>query len=76
MQVTATSNGAASVDSKSEPPRAERRAYDIPEFCEAYRIGRTTAYAEIAAGRLRARKVGRRRLIGVNDAEEWWGSKG
>ena len=37
-----------------------RRAFSISEFCFRYGIGRTNAYQEIAAGRLRAVKVGRR----------------
>jgi excisionase family DNA binding protein len=47
------------------------RAFPITEFCRLYGIGRTTAYAEIAAGRLRAVKVGHRTLV-TNDAAEAW----
>jgi excisionase family DNA binding protein len=47
------------------------RAFPIIEFCRRYGIGRTTAYAEIAAGRLRAVKVGKRTLISVDAAEAW-----
>ncbi|HEY5126774.1 MAG TPA: helix-turn-helix domain-containing protein [Bradyrhizobium sp.] len=43
----------------------------VAEFCERYGPGRTTAYQEIQAGRLRARKVGRRTIITEDDAEEW-----
>ena len=35
-----------------------RRAFSVTEFCLGYGIGRTIAYQEIAAGRLRAVKVG------------------
>jgi excisionase family DNA binding protein len=48
-----------------------QRALSFPEFCRRYGIGRTSAYAEVAAGRLRAVKVGRKTLILVDDAEEW-----
>ena len=48
-----------------------RHAYTIAEFCTVYRIGRTSAYAEINAGRLRAVKVGQRTLILVEDAQKW-----
>jgi excisionase family DNA binding protein len=48
-----------------------RRAFPIHEFCRRYGIGRTTAYAEIAAGRLRAVKAGRRTLISEDAAESW-----
>jgi len=40
-----------------------RLAYRVEDFAFAAGIGRTTVYAEIAAGRLKARKVGKRTLI-------------
>ena len=43
----------------------------IPEFCAWARIGRTKAYEEIAAGALRAIKIGRRTLVRVEDAAAW-----
>jgi hypothetical protein len=46
----------------------------IRAFCETYDIGRTKVYAEISAGRLKARKAGTRTIIGDDDAEEWWRS--
>jgi excisionase family DNA binding protein len=54
--------------------RASQRAMSVRDFCKIYGIGRTSLYAEIAAGRLKVRKVGRRTLIGDDDAEEWWHS--
>jgi hypothetical protein len=48
-----------------------KRSFDIRDFCERYGIGKTRAYAEIAAGQLRARKCGRRLLITEDDAENW-----
>ena len=51
--------------------RARQRAMSIAEFCQRYGPGRTTTYQEIQAGRLRARKVGRRTIITEDDAEEW-----
>jgi excisionase family DNA binding protein len=48
-----------------------KRAYSISDFCQRYGVGRTTAYEEIKAGRLRAVKVGHRTLITVDDAEAW-----
>ena len=59
-------------------PDSEResspRAFSIPEFCRRYGIGRTNAYQEIAAGRLRAVKAGRRTLITHEAAEAWLAS--
>ena len=43
----------------------------LDDFCWRYRIGRTKTYEEINAGRLKARKAGRRTIIGEDDAEEW-----
>ncbi|MGO9062265.1 MAG: excisionase family DNA-binding protein [Candidatus Binataceae bacterium] len=48
-----------------------RRAFSVREFCVRYGIGRTHAYQEIAASRLRAVKVGRRTLIPHDAAEAW-----
>lgn len=50
---------------------------DIPElmsvkfFCKTYTCGRTSAYREIAAGRLRVRKFGTATRIARADAEAW-----
>jgi hypothetical protein len=43
----------------------------LDDFCQRYRIGRTKTYEEINAGRLKARKAGRRTIIPEDDAEEW-----
>jgi excisionase family DNA binding protein len=53
--------------------RARQRAMSVREFCRAYGIGRTLAYEQLRARRLRARKVGRRTIITEDDAEEWLG---
>ena len=47
----------------------------IPEFCAWARIGRTKAYEEIGAGKLRAVKIGRRTLIKAADADIWLSSQ-
>jgi excisionase family DNA binding protein len=51
--------------------RARQRAMSIAEFCRDYGTGRTTAYQEIKAGRLRAVKCGKRTLVIADDAEAW-----
>jgi excisionase family DNA binding protein len=50
---------------------SNERAFNIGEFCRRYGIGRTTAYAEVKAGRLALLKVGRRSLVTHDDAERW-----
>ena len=49
----------------------EKRAFSIAAFCENYGIGRTSAYEEIAAGRLRVVKAGKRTLVPADAAEAW-----
>jgi len=50
---------------------------DIPElmtvadFCARYSIGRTSAYREVAANRLKLRKFGTATRIARTDAEAW-----
>lgn len=43
----------------------------MKEFLQHYSIGRTTAYRECAAGRLKVRKLGSATKIARADAEEW-----
>jgi excisionase family DNA binding protein len=49
----------------------KKRAFSVAEFCERYGIGRTSAYEEIRAGRLRIVKVGKRTLVPEDSAEKW-----
>lgn len=48
-----------------------RSVFSVDEFCEWAGIGRTKAYAEMKAGKLPAKKVGRRTIILKPDAEQW-----
>jgi excisionase family DNA binding protein len=43
----------------------------VADVCTRYRIGRTTLYREVAAGRLRLRKLGSATRIAREDAEAW-----
>lgn len=45
--------------------------FTIAEMCSRYRIGRTTLYREVAAGRLSLRKLGVASRIAREDAEAW-----
>lgn len=47
------------------------RAFDVLGFCQRYGVGRSTAFKEMAAGRLKARKSGRRTIIMDEDAAAW-----
>ena len=49
----------------------QAHALTIKDFCAAFAIGRSLAYREIAAGRLNAKKVGKRTLILKADADAW-----
>ena len=48
-----------------------KRMLSVAEFCHQYGIGKTMAYAEMAAGRLPSIKRGSRRLIPVDAANAW-----
>ena len=43
----------------------------VAEFCNNYRVGKTSAYREAAAGRLRLHKFGSATRIARVDAEAW-----
>lgn len=46
-------------------------AFTIRSFGNAYGVGRSFIYSEMAAGRLPFRKAGRRTLIMRDDAQRW-----
>jgi hypothetical protein len=50
---------------------ADRQAYRISSFCEAFAIGRSRAYEEINAGRLKTFKLGRMTFISQQSAHDW-----
>lgn len=51
-----------------------QRAFTVDEFCRTYKLGRTKFYQELNAQRLKAVKVGAKRLIRADDAEKWLAS--
>jgi hypothetical protein len=50
---------------------SDRLAYTLNEFCRAAPCSRTTAYAEIRAGRLQAKKLGSRTIIPLDVARSF-----
>jgi excisionase family DNA binding protein len=50
------------------------RAYRISEVCKITGLGRTTVYAAIKSGALKALKCGRRTLILASAVEAWFGT--
>lgn len=58
-------------DPSQTTPAAARIAYSVSEFSRTFSVGRSTIFAEIATGRLRARKVGSRTVIPHEDAIAW-----
>ena len=51
--------------------KPEKEILSIAEFAALYCICRSTVNSEIKKGKLKAKKVGARILIRVEDAKEW-----
>ena len=62
------------ISERERQRRARQRAMSLAQFCQSYGVGRTTAYAEIKQGRLRARKCGKRTIITEDDGDDWLNS--
>jgi hypothetical protein len=56
----------------AEHEYARQMAMSISQFCQRYGVGRTKVYEEIRGKRLRARKAGKRTIIGDEDANDWF----
>jgi hypothetical protein len=52
-------------------PAQQQDFYTLIEFARRNRIGLSTTYNEIRAGRLTARKIGRRTIITTDDEIAW-----
>ncbi len=59
-------NSAASIP--AAPPRPEPLAYRIPDACHVLGLGKTSIYALMGEGKLRAIKVAGRTLIDAESA--------
>ena len=62
---------APAVQNSAAPIALDKRRLKILEFCHVYGIGKTRAYAEMNAGRLRFGWNGNQRRIHVDDAETY-----
>ncbi|WP_334006668.1 helix-turn-helix domain-containing protein [Burkholderia cepacia] len=56
---------------QQEPAQPSKGVLSVNDFCRWAGIGRTAVYAEMKAGRLSARKFGRRTIIPQVEAERW-----
>jgi hypothetical protein len=54
-----------------EPLGLQHDFYSLGEFARRHQVSLTLVYSEIKRGRLMARKIGRRTVIAVDDAEAW-----
>lgn len=54
-----------------KPEYASKAVLSVNDFCQWAGIGRTAFYAELNAGRLVARKFGRRTIVPMSEAEKW-----
>jgi hypothetical protein len=54
-----------------ETKRPLKRLLTVPEATFGYGISRSKFYEEVAAGRIKLRKCGRRTLVGADDMEYW-----
>jgi excisionase family DNA binding protein len=52
-------------------PADKKFAFSIDEWCQAWGVGRNTAYAEIAKGELETIRIGGRRLVTVAQNEAY-----
>ena len=66
----------ASSEQAAKPPAQKPTtvASSVPDTADDVGVGRSRLYDEIAAGRLKARKVGARTIILHSDRDEWLAS--
>jgi excisionase family DNA binding protein len=54
-----------------EAKRPLKRLLTVQEATFSYGLGRSKFYQEVAAGRIRLRKCGRRTLVATDEMEAW-----
>ena len=55
----------------ADTPTDEKLAYDTDQLREKAGVGKTTIFAEMQAGRLKARRLGRKLLFRYDDVMAW-----
>ena len=50
---------------------SQKGAFSVEEFLHWASIGRTKFYEEVNEGRLKLRKIGRKSVITITDAQAW-----
>ena len=48
-----------------------RLAYSVDDTCNKLSIGRNKFYLEVAAGRIKVKKLGRRTLVPADEIDRW-----
>ncbi len=61
----------AHADSSIDSGASERLLLSVSEFCKQTGLSRSKAYLELSEGTLRARKIGRRTVIPIQEARRW-----
>ncbi|HEX7400167.1 MAG TPA: helix-turn-helix domain-containing protein [Candidatus Limnocylindrales bacterium] len=61
--LSAAADALRAIAQAGEPDGGPDRLWSVEEAAEACGVGRSLIYTEIASGRLRSLKVGRRRLV-------------
>lgn len=72
---TSSEHGANAPSSLTSSTSHMRVAFTVPEAAKMTGFGQTTIYAEIKTGKLRARKLGARTFITIEDLRAWLGGK-
>ena len=62
---------ASQTSTAASSPAQGRLALSVPEAAKITGFGQTTIYAEIKTGQLRARKLGARTFITIDDLRAW-----
>ena len=63
--------GGAAMRDDGNKPQLSKLALSISEVVSTSGVGRTLVFAEMKAGRLIARKCGRRTVVLIDDLQNW-----